>query len=61
MVMLIGYWYPPALETGGICQRTPQVHPCWQNLCRIPSIPKTSAKAPPKGKTFETINSYFQE
>jgi hypothetical protein len=25
--MHLGYWYSAVLETGGICQRTPQVRP----------------------------------
>jgi hypothetical protein len=25
--MYLGYWYSPVLETGGVCQRTPQVRP----------------------------------
>jgi hypothetical protein len=44
--MLIGYWYPPALETGGICQRTPQVHPC--RLCASIHAGKTFAEYPPR-------------
>ena len=29
--MHLGYWYSLVLETGGVCQRTPQVRPC--RLC----------------------------
>jgi hypothetical protein len=53
------------LETGGVCQRTPQVRPCrlcasihaGETFAKHPRLPRPLTWCIPKAKTFETINN----